>query len=357
MANEPLFSPLALGDISLANRIVMAPLTRSRANSLGVPSQLAERYYSDRAAAGMIVTEATQISFEGMGYARTPGIHTLEQIEAWRRIVNAVHARGGKIVLQLWHVGRIASRLNRGVDADVVAPSAVQAPGEIWTDAKGMIPHDVPRALQLNDLTHIKEAYVSAAKTAMTIGFDGVEVHSANGYLLHQFLSSNVNQRSDGYGGSVENRARFPLEVVTAVVNAVGAGKVGVRVSPGNDFNGIEEKDAGALYAHYLGRLAGLNLAYLHVMGSDTEVGRQAFAFAKARYDGRIVAAGGFTPATAAEAVANHLADAVAFGRAFIANPDLVQRIRSGASLNEADPATFYTPGEKGYTDYPRLVA
>ena len=353
-----IFSPLKAGTIDLKNRIVMAPLTRSRADGAGVPQPIAAEYYSQRADAGLIITAATQISYEGMGYVRTPGIHTSAQITAWKGIVDAVHAKGGRISVQLWHVGRIASHLNRPVDAGIVAPSAVKAPGKIFTDANGMVDHDQPHALEINEINGITEQFAQAAKTAIAIGFDGVEVHSANGYLLHQFLSSNVNQRSDQYGGSIENRARFPLEVVKAVADAIGASKVGVRVSPGHTFNGIEENDITSLYGYYLPALDKLGLAYLHVMRPTANgFTEDPVTMARALYKGAIVAAGNYPPEDAAALVASGRVDAVAFGRAFIANPDLVERIRSGAPLNEPEVATFYTPGPKGYIDYPRLVA
>ncbi|MGL4395648.1 MAG: alkene reductase [Hyphomicrobium sp.] len=353
-----LLSPVRLGALDLANRVFMAPLTRSRASADGVPQPLAAEYYAQRATAGMIITAATQVSFEGMGYARTPGIHTPEQIDGWRRVLDAVHAKGGKIAVQLWHVGRIAHHANRPVPADIVAPSAITAPGQIFTDALGMVDHDQPRALETREIAAITDSFARAAETAVRIGFDGVEVHSANGYLLHQFLSSNVNQRTDQYGGSIDNRVRMPLEVIKAVAAAAGPNKVGVRVSPGHTFNGIEETDMAALYGHYLPALDALGLAYLHVMRptSNTAV-VDPVTMARALYKGRILAAGNYSVDDGRALIASGGADAVAFGRAYIANPDLVERIRQSAALNEPDAATFYTPGAKGYTDYPRLAA
>lgn len=353
-----LFTPLHAGSIDLANRIVMAPLTRSRADAAGVPQSIAADYYAQRASAGLIITEATQFSYEGMGYARTPGLHTPEQLEAWRKVVDAVHAKGGKIAVQLWHVGRIATRFNRPVKADVVAPSASRAPGQIYSDAKGLVDHDTPRALETSEVKDIAAQYARAAKTAIGIGFDGVEVHSANGYLLHQFLSSNVNKRTDAYGGSIANRARLPLEVVKAVADAIGAGRTGVRVSPGHKFNGIEEADLNDLYGQYLPALDKIGLAYLHVMRPTANGFTQdPVTLARSLYNGHIIAAGNYSIDDAKALVASGGASAIAFGRAFIANPDLVERIRSGAPLNEPDASTFYTPGPKGYTDYPLLAA
>lgn len=351
-----LFSKGHFGQIETSNRIVMAPLTRSRADSFGVPASFAADYYAQRATAGLIVTEATQVSFEGMGYARTPGLHTEPQIEAWKKITAAVHARGGKIVSQLWHVGRIAHKANRGVDADVVAPSAIAAPGEIYTDVKGMVAYDVPRALETREIGRIAKEYAAAAKAAISAGFDGVEVHSANGYLLHQFLSTNVNQRTDRYGGTIENRASAPLEIIRAVIGAAGAGRVGVRVSPGNGFNGIEESDVEPLYTYYLGELDKLGLAYLHVMRSSPDATRiDPVTFARGIFKGPLIAAGGYDRDEAGTLLSSGGADAVAFGKAYIANPDLVARLLAEAPLNTPDEATFYAPGPKGYTDYPAM--
>ncbi len=355
---DALLSPVTFGALSLKNRVVMAPLTRSRASALGVPSELAAEYYAQRSGAGLIITEAAQISFEGMGYPRTPGVHTPEQLERWRPIVEAVHQRGSKIVSQLWHVGRIAAAINRGKSADVVAPSAIRAPGQMYTDAKGMIEHDVPRALEEADIARIVRDYVKAARNAIDVGFDGVELHSANGYLLHQFLSSNVNQRKDRYGGSIENRVRMPLEVLDAIVAEVGADRVGLRVSPGHTFNGIEEKDMEALYAHYLKEIEQRGLAYLHVMRPFANTAESdVVALAKSAYAGKMIVAGGYDGVSSAKEIEDQRADAVAFGQLYIANPDLVERFRQGAPLNEPVQDTFYTPGPAGYTDYPALAS
>lgn len=358
MTAASLFTPVTLGSIPLKNRIIMAPLTRSRANSMAVPASFAAEYYAQRASAGLIITEATQVSFAGMGYCRTPGIHTPEQNAAWTKIVERVHQAGGKIVCQLWHVGRVASHRNRGVAAETVSASAVQLPGKMYTDAAGMVDHDMPRALLTSEIAGIAADFANAAANAISAGFDGVEVHSANGYLLHQFLSSNVNQRGDRYGGSIQNRTRMPLEVISAVIARVGADRVGVRISPGHRFNDIREDDMEALYAHYVSQLDKLNLAYLHVKRP------QAHAFdidpvpmARKNFRGKMIACSNYDAASAAALVASGTADAVAFGRAFIANPDLPERIRSGVPLNRLDEATLYSPGEKGYTDYPRLAA
>ncbi|MDX2308328.1 MAG: alkene reductase [Hyphomicrobium sp.] len=353
-----LLAPLRLGAIELKNSIVMAPLTRSRANPMAVPSDLAVEYYGQRAGAGLIVTEATQVSDEAMGYARTPGVHTAEQVAVWSKVAKAVHDRGGKIVMQLWHVGRIAHPLNRGFTADIVAPSAIAAPGQMWTDQSGMQPFPVPRALATDEIAGIAADFATAAENALAAGFDGVEIHSANGYLLHQFLSTNANQRTDRYGGSIENRIRMPLEIVEAVLAKVPADRVGIRVSPGHTFNGIEEADRDALYAAYLARLNEYGLAYLHVMRPTANAyTSDPVTMARKHWTGRLVAAGGYTPETGAALVASGGADAVAFGQNYIANPDLAKRIETGAPLNSPDPSTFYTPGPVGYIDYPVLAA
>ncbi len=358
MNTTSLFSPLSLGGIDMKNRIVMAPLTRSRASTTGIPAPFAAAYYAQRATAGLVITEATQISFDAMGYCRTPGIHTPEQRAAWSKVVDAVHAKGGKIAVQLWHVGRIASALNRGVAGETVAPSAVQAPGKMWTDQKGMVDHDVPRALEESEIPRIAADFAASAKAAVDLGFDGVEIHSANGYLLHQFLSSNVNQRNDNYGGSIENRVRMPLEVVEAVLDAVPANRVGLRVSPGHEFNGIQETDLEDLYAHYLARLSGYGLAYLHVMRPFANASAtDPVTLARGVYKGAIIACGGYTGVTGAQLVSSGGAEAIAFGTNYISNPDLAERIKTGAALTAPHQATFYTPGEKGYTDYPVLAA
>lgn len=353
-----LFEPTNLGAIEIANRIVMSPLTRSRADASGIPAPFAATYYAQRATAGLIVAEMTQISYEGMGYARTPGIHEPAQIERWLPITDAVHKADGKIVLQLGHVGRIASALNRPVTADVVSASAVKAPGQMYTDSQQMVDHDTPRALETSEIARLDRDYADAAANAIAAGFDGVEFHSANGYLPQQFLSTNVNKRTDKYGGSLANRIRMPLEALTAIAAKVGADRVGIRVSPGHTFNGIEETDAADLYAAYYAELDKLGLAYLHVMRQFMNaVTTDPVTVARKLYRGKIIAAGGYDPESAAGVVAAGGADAIAFGKAFIANPDLVARIRSGAPLAKPDESTFYTPGEKGYTDYLALVA
>lgn len=357
MENEILFTQTQLGDLKLKNRIALAPLTRSRATDQGVPSPLAAEYYGQRAGAGLIITEATQISFEGMGYPRTPGVHSPEQLAAWTPIIQAAHAKDSKIVVQLWHVGRIAARANRGTPADIVSPSDIRAPGEMYTDAHGMVPHDKPRALATEEIARIAGQYAEAAAGAIAHGFDGVELHSANGYLLHSFLSSNVNTRADKYGGSIENRIRMPLEVLDAILERVPASKVGLRVSPGHTFNGIEEDDRDALYAAYYEELGKRGLAYLHVMRAFThQLDTDIVAFAHQHYAGDVLVCGEYDAASGAAVIEAGHAKAVAYGRPYIANPDLVARFQKNAPLNTPDETTFYSPGPKGYVDYPTLA-
>jgi N-ethylmaleimide reductase len=359
MSTSALFAPARLGAIELKNKIVMAPLTRSRADTEGVPSPYAAKYYSERAAgAGLVIAEATQVSFAAQGYCRTPGAHTREQMAAWSRIVDAVHGEDGKIVLQIWHCGRITQHLNRQPGTEAVGPSAVLAAGQMYTDQQGMQPHDMPRALTLDEIAAITADFADTAARAIDVGFDGVEVHSANGYLLHQFLSSNANQRSDQYGGSIENRMRFPLEVVGAVAARIGSDRTGVRVSPGHTFNDLAEADVGPLYGAYLKSLDTMGLAYLHVMRPFANMAEtDPVTMARGIYTGKMIACGGYTGETGAALVAAGGTDVIAFGTAFIANPDLPVRIRSGAALSPPNQATFYTPGPEGYSDYSALEA
>ena len=351
-SNMNLSSPLTLGDYSLSNRIVMAPMTRSRADAQAVPSPLAVEYYGSRADAGLIITEGTGPSLMGMGYARTPGIYNQAQIAAWRNVTDAVHARGGKIFLQLMHVGRIAHAANRNIPDPPVAPSAIRAAGQMWTDAQGMQPNDMPRALELSEIPVIIAEYANATRNALAAGFDGVEVHAASGYLLNQFLSPGANHRTDAYGGSIENRIRLVLEVLQAVIAAAGSsGKVGMKVSPGMDFNDIQDPDPMPTYVALAKAISPMHLAYLHVMragiGAETAL-PEAFA-------GTLLVGGGYQKEEANKVLAESHADAIVFGTLYIANPDLVKRFERDAPLNELDKATFYTPGAKGYTDYPLL--
>ena len=368
-ANSPLFSSVSLGEIDLPNRIVMAPLTRSRSEVPGnLQTGLHALYYSQRASAGLIVTEATQISAEGQGYAWTPGIHTDEQVERWATVTQAVRDAGGRIVCQLWHVGAISHQVFQPDDGRPVSASAWQPEGEAFVGDLHpdgpTIPHPEARALELDEIPRLIEDYRHAARCAKDAGFDGVEVHGANGYLLDQFLRSSTNQRDDEYGGSVENRIRLLVEVVDAVCEVWSPGRVGVRLSPMGGPGGSSDSDPMGLYTAAAGALAGKSLSYLHVVrpndhtgdGSGREEGDAIVASMRDAFDGAFIANGELEPAEAAEWIEEGDADAVAFGRLFIANPDLPERIAADGPYNEPDPDTFYGGGAEGYTDYPTLV-
>ena len=352
-----LFSPVKLGGIALNNRIVMAPLTRNRAGEGGVPQDINVKYYEQRASAGLIITEATPISPMGHGYPLLPGIYTDAQIAGWKKVTDAVHAKGGKIVIQLWHVGRIShpTLLN---GATPVAPSAIKPAGKAFT-FDGLVDYVTPRALEASELPGVVADYVQAAKNALKAGFDGVEIHSANGYLLDQFLRDGTNQRSDNYGGSIENRARLLMEVTKAVVDAIGSDKVGLRLSPVNPFNDMKDSNPQAVFNYVTEQLNQFNLAYLHVVEGGIHGGGVAdpFDFEAMRklYKSPYMANLSYDKATGNAAIASGHADAVAYGVPFIANPDLVERFRKDAPLNQADSSSFYGGTEKGYTDYPTL--
>ena len=352
-----LFSPVKLGGIALSNRIVMAPLTRNRAGEGGVPQEINVKYYEQRASAGLIITEATPISPMGHGYPLLPGIYTDAQIAGWKKVTDAVHAKGGKIVIQLWHVGRIShpSLLNGETP---VAPSAIKPAGKAFT-FQGLVDYVEPRALDASELPGIVADYVQAAKNALQAGFDGVEIHSANGYLLDQFLRDGSNKRTDNYGGSIENRARLLMEVTKAVVSAIGADKVGLRLSPVNPFNDMKDSNPQAVFNYVTEQLNQFNLAYLHVVEGGIHGGGVAdpFDFAAMRKlcKSPYMANLSYDKARGNAAIASGHADAVAYGVPFISNTDLVERFRKDAPLNEADSSSFYGGTEKGYTDYPTL--
>ena len=354
-----LYDELTVGAWTLPNRIVLAPLTRSRADDDGVHGDLAVEYYAQRAGAGLIITEGTQPSAVGKGYSNTPGLHSAEQVEGWRRIAEAVHARGGRIVAQLMHAGRVSHPDNKdGLHA--VAPSALAAPGEMFTKNAGMQPHPVPRALELDEIPGVVEEYAQAARNAIEAGLDGVEVHAANGYLIHQFLAPGSNQRTDEYGGSPANRARFGIEVTRAVVEAIGADRVGIRVSPAHNIQGCTEDDptdVEATYAALVDAIAPLGLAYVSVLSADPRT--DAVKRIRKDFGGAFIINTGFGDVTTRESAQalldDDLGDAVAVGRQFIANPDLPRRWQLGAELNEPDESTFYGGGAEGYTDYPAL--
>ncbi len=349
-----LFAPYDLGPLHLANRFVMAPMTRNRAGAHGVPTALNAEYYGQRASAGLIVTEGTQPSAVGQGYPGTPGLHTDEQVAGWRLVAEAVHARGGRIVAQLMHTGRIGHPSITGTQP--VAPSAVRAAGQVHTP-EGMQDFVEPRALATDELPGVVAEFVDAARRAVDAGLDGVELHAANGYLLQQFLADGSNVRTDAYGGSPANRARFVVEVATAVAGAIGGDRVGIRVSPGGTFNDISETEVEATYEALVLGLEPLGLLYLHV---TEDPGTRYQDALRKLFSGPFVLSTGFAGdsglATAQEAVDSGAADLFAIGRAFLANPDLVERLRTGAPLNEPDGGTFYAGDAHGYTDYPALA-
>lgn len=357
---KTLFDPVQFGDISLSNHIIMAPLTRGRAGDSRVPNGLMMDYYAQRAGAGLIITEATAISPQGYGWAGAPGIYDDAMEAGWKKVTDAVHARGGKIVLQLWHMGRLSHPVFQEGGVLPVAPSAIKAEGQT-RDAAGKKDYVVPRALDKSELPGIIADYVSAAKRSISAGFDGVEIHGANGYLLDQFVRDGANQRTDEYGGSIENRLRFPLEVVKAVSEAVGAGRTGIRISPTNPNGGTKDSDPVASFTAYAKALSAFNLAYVHVMEPAPESGKAfpntPYVTPEIRdaYKGNLTVNGGYDLSHGNDAVNSGLAQGVAYGVPFIANPDLVIRMKMGAALNEADPATFYSQGAEGYTDYPFL--
>ena len=354
-----LFSPAQLGAISLKNRLVMAPLTRSRApKENGVPQSINVTYYEQRATAGLIVTEATPISAMGHGYPFLPGIYTDEQVAGWKKVVDAVHAKGGKMVLQLWHVGRISHPSLLPNHVLPVAPSAIKPAGQLYT-YDGMVDFVEPRALDASELPALVADYVHATQCALAAGFDGVEIHSANGYLLDQFLRDGTNKRTDNYGGSFENRARLLMEVTKAVVAVAGSDKVGIRLSPVNPFNDISDSNPQALFNYVVTELNQFNLAYLHVIEGDVGGKAQAFDFVALRklFKNAYMANLSYDKARGNAAIASGHADVIAYGVPFIANPDLVERYKINAPLNEANPDLFYGGDEKGYTDYPFLNA
>jgi len=357
MPDSDLFSPFQLGPLLLPNRIVMAPMTRNRAGAGNVPTALNAEYYEQRAAAGLITSEASQVSPQGVGYPGTPGIHTDAQVEGWRRVTAAVHRAGGRIFLQLWHVGRISHPSLQPDGALPVAPSAIAAAGEAFTGG-GPQPFVVPRALEVAEVAGVVAQFEDGARRALAAGFDGVEIHGANGYLIDQFLRDGANHRSDRYGGSMANRARFLLEVTEAVAGVWGAKRVGVRLSPWSDFNDMRDSDPPATFGHAARALAPFGVAYLHVVEpvAGPPAGAVPLAPAlKAAFGGPLMANGGYTGPLAKAALARGEADLVSFAASFLANPDLPARLARGAPLNAPDAATFYGGDQRGYTDYPAL--
>lgn len=351
MSKIDLFSPIMIGGQHLSNRMVMAPMTRCRADAAHTPTELMVEYYRQRATAGLIITEGTAPSRHGIGYARTPGLYTAEQREGWRKITEAVHSVGGKIFLQIMHVGRIAHPLNKADDAETVAPSAIAAVGNMYTDQSGFLPNTMPRALRADEIPLVIQEYVRCSTDAISVGFDGVELHAANGYLPMQFLSSNANQRSDQYGGSVQNRIRFVLEALEAMIEAIGADKIGIRISPAGRLNDMRDENPIETYAVLLEALNPLGLAYVHsIRASDPTI--DVPTLVREHYDGISMVNGGFNVASGNDVITTGLADLVSFGSLYISNPDLVSRFRAGDRLIQPNADTFYTADAVGYTDY-----
>ena len=358
-----LFQPLELGEISLPNRVIMAPMSRMRAHADGTPSELNVIYYAQRASAGLIIAEAACVSRQGRGYANSPAIYSDAHTQGWRKVCDAVHAAGGRIVLQLWHVGRISHSSLQDGGALPVAPSPLARSGEILTPA-GPMPYETPHALSVDEIRAVVEDYRLAALRAKEAGFDGVEVQCANGFLLEQFLNDGTNQRTDEYGGGMENRSRLLFETLDAVLTVWRPGRVGVRLSPFSVSHECTDSNPEALHRHVVSRLAGRGLAYLHFYepraggagrSDDFTAGVPMVSkLMRAYYAHPIIAAGGFDPDSAAAAVAQGAVDAVVFGRYFVSNPDLPERIRGGLALTPYDRPTFYAGGAQGYTDYPR---
>ena len=358
MSTSKLFEPFKLGSITLPNRLVMAPLTRNRALQGFVPNPLAVEYYGQRATAGLLIAEATQVSQQGQGYQDTPGIYSKEQVAGWRKVTDHVHAKGGRIVLQLWHVGRISHTSLQPNGGAPVAPSAIRANGKTFV---GGTFADVsePRALELAEIPGIIDSFRKGAANAIKAGFDGVEIHGANGYLLDQFARDGTNKRTDAYGGSIENRAKLMLEVAKAVTSEVGVERTGIRISPVTPANDASDSNPQPLFDHIVDHLNALKLIYIHVIEGATGGARDVAPFdyqsLRKRFKGAYIANNGYDFALANKVLAANEADLIAFGKLFISNPDLVERFKRGAPLNEFDKATFYGGGAKGYTDYPAL--
>lgn len=359
MSSSPLFQPVRLGAMALRNRIVMAPLTRGRSGVDRIPNALMAEYYQQRASAGLIISEATQISEQAAGWAETPGIYTEAQIQGWQRITHRVHEHGGKIVLQLWHTGRASHPDFQPGGVLPISASAIKPAGEVHTP-QGKKPFETPRAVTIEEIPAIAQDYAQATRNAQRAGFDGVEIHAANGYLIDQFLRDSTNQRQDAYGGSIQNRTRFLLEVTEAVVDAWSPDHVGVRLSPTNAFNDMQDSDPIATFTYAVQALSPYQLAYLHILealpGHMLAVeGERVSPYLRDVFKGSLMINGGYDAESGGDAIANHDADLVAFGVPFIANPDLPERFEQQAPLNEPDSSTFYGGGAKGYTDYPFL--
>jgi len=352
-----LFEPLDAGSLHFQNRVVMAPMTRSRAVQANTANELMAVYYGQRATAGLIVTEGTSPSPNGLGYARIPGLYNQAHVKGWKAVTTAVHERGARIFVQLMHTGRVTHVANLPAGAEVLGPSSVTCPGQMYTDSGGLQPHSVPRSMTAVDIGHAVGEYAQSARLALEAGFDGVELHAANGYLIEQFLNPLVNERADGYGGTIEGRNRLAIEIARATVAAIGADRVGMRLSPYGIFNSTGEfPEVEQQYLALAHELSSIGLIYLHLLDHSATGAPPVPAAFKVRlrshFDGLLILAGGFNRATAEAALTEGRADLIAFGRPFLANPDLVARLRTGAPLNTPDPATLYTAGAKGYTDY-----
>ncbi|WP_438978757.1 alkene reductase [Polynucleobacter sp.] len=362
---EIMFTPIKLGSIELKNRLVMAPLTRMRAIDGDVPNPLAKTYYAQRASAGLIISEATQISPIGKGYPATPGIYSPEQTAAWKEIVSAVHAKGGKMVAQLWHVGRISHSSLHPEQGMPEAPSAIAPTGQTYGADWKLHDYETPKAMTAEDIARLLKDFELAAANAKAAGFDGVEIHSANGYLLDQFLQDKTNHRTDGYGGSIENRMRLLGEVIESVAKIYPSDCIGVRLSPYGSFNDMADSDPIALFNAVIQKLNGYHLSYVHMIeprstsaGGNDKVNAEApitSEIFRAAYQGKFISAGGYDQAMGEAVLEAGLADAVAYGRLYISNPDLAERFQQGAALNAYDRASFYGGAEVGYTDYPTL--
>lgn len=359
MSDTKLFEAYQLGPNKLSNRTVMAPLTRNRAVDGFVPNPLAIEYYGQRASAGLLITEASQVSQQGQGYQDTPGIYSKEQVAGWRKVTDEVHKRGGKIFIQLWHVGRISHTDLQANGAAPVGPSAVAAKGKTFVGGK-FVDVSAPRELALSEIPGIIEAFRVGAKNAIAAGFDGVEIHGANGYLLDQFAKDGANKRTDAYGGSIQNRAKLMLEVAKAVAGEIGPDRVGIRLSPVTPANDISDSNPQPLFDYIVDQLSVLKLVYIHVIEGATGGPRDNapfdYASLRNRFKGTYIANNGYDYALAKQVLNENKADLIAFGKPFISNPDLVERFKKGAPLNEADRNTFYGGGSKGYTDYPALA-
>ena len=361
MTNPTLHTPHRLGTLELPNRLVMAPMTRNRAGAGHVPTELMARYYEQRASAGLLLTEATQVAAEGVGYPNTPGIYSSEQVEGWKRVTDRVHASGGRIFLQLWHVGRISHPLFQPDGKLPIAPSAIPPAGEIYTP-EGMKPYVAPRGLDTSEIAAIVEQYARGARHARDAGFDGVELHGANGYLVDQFLRDGTNHRTDEYGGSIENRARFLIEVVQALITAWAPDRVGVRLSPSGTFNDMKDSAPLETFGYAVSQLDELGIAYVHLVeGSDADVRHGGTVVLtselRPRFSRTLIVNGDYDRERGDAVIQEGTADLVSFGRLFLANPDLPHRLKTGAPLNTPDADTFYGGNEKGYVDYTALAS